>query len=60
MSSASAIPVSPQSEGPALVYISYSHKDKEWLELVLAQLQPMVEAREIRIFYDGKLSPGDK
>ncbi|MFX1401866.1 MAG: toll/interleukin-1 receptor domain-containing protein [Promethearchaeota archaeon] len=41
------------------VFISYSHKDKEWLERVLKHLKPIGKLRDINIWDDTLIMPGE-
>lgn len=42
------------------VFISYSHKDKKWLERLQTMLQPLVRSRAITIWDDTLIKPGGK
>lgn len=42
------------------VFISYSHEDKCWLELLKDHLQPYVRTGEIRVWDDAAIVPGDR
>src|ERR1017187_6241080 len=41
-----------------LVFISYSHKDKKFLEELLLHLKPLVRARQLCAWSDKQISPG--
>lgn len=41
------------------VFISYSHKDKRWLEVLENCLKPGLRGSSIGAWYDGKINPGD-
>jgi hypothetical protein len=48
---------------PALrdqVFISYSHKDREWLSKLQTMLKPMVRNKIISVWEDTKISAGDE
>ena len=48
---------------PALrdqVFISYSHKDREWLSKLQTMLKPMVRNKIISVWEDAKISAGDE
>ena len=40
------------------VFISYSHKDKEWLERLQITLKPLIRNNPIRVWDDTKIRPG--
>src|SRR5512145_3061382 len=42
------------------VFISYSHKDKEWLERLQVHLKPLMKQRQIDIWDDTRIAPGAK
>jgi tetratricopeptide (TPR) repeat protein len=44
---------------PPKIFISYSHKDKKWLDLLLTHLKPSVRAADIDCWEDTRLRPGD-
>ena len=41
------------------VFVSYSHRDSEWLDRVRAVLNPDIRNRRIQYFDDRELEPGD-
>ncbi len=43
-----------------LCFISYSHKDEEWLEKLLTMLAPLVRAKKLKIWTDKEIQAGDK
>lgn len=43
----------------AKVFISYSHRDEEWLERLETHLRPLEREHSIECFYDKNISPGD-
>ncbi|MBI4662781.1 MAG: toll/interleukin-1 receptor domain-containing protein [Verrucomicrobia bacterium] len=42
------------------VFISYSHKDKEWLEKFQIALKPLVRTVPITVWDDTRIQPGQK
>lgn len=42
------------------VFISYSHKDKKWLEKLQTMLKPLVRKNTITLWDDTKIKPGSK
>lgn len=42
------------------IFISYSHKDKEWLEQIQTMLRPNVRGKKILMWDDTKIKPGLK
>jgi hypothetical protein len=40
------------------VFISYSHKDKAWLEKLQTMLKPLVRKNSISVWEDTKIKPG--
>src|SRR6185295_9458822 len=42
------------------VFISYSHDDKKWLELLLKHLSPLIRAKPNAIWWDGFIEAGQK
>lgn len=42
------------------VFISYSHKDKEWLDRLHVHLKPLMRDRQIDIWDDTRIQPGAK
>lgn len=43
-----------------LVFISYSHKDKRWLDELVTQLKPYVRQGSIKPWSDEQIQPGSK
>lgn len=41
------------------LFISYSHRDKDWLEVVKAPLAPYVELRGLQVWDDTLIAPGE-
>jgi hypothetical protein len=42
------------------VFVSYSHKDKKWLEKLRTMLQPLVRNEAIEVWDDSRIKPGAK
>lgn len=42
------------------IFVSYSHKDKEWLDLLMVHLKPLVRTEKVRIWNDTDIKPGSK
>jgi WD40 repeat protein len=42
------------------IFISYCHKDAEWLEKIVSMLRPIVREKKIVVFVDKDLKPGIK
>ena len=40
------------------IFISYSHEDREWLEMLRRHLAPLVHERDVDIFVDTEILPG--
>jgi len=58
---AAPLPASSQSEAAGdHVFISYSHKDKAWLERLQTMLKPLVRKNGIAVWDDTKITPGAK
>ena len=47
----------PSAQGN-LVFISYSHQDKEWLEKLRTTLKPLVRQESISVWDDTEIAPG--
>jgi tetratricopeptide (TPR) repeat protein len=41
------------------VFISYSQRDKKWLNLLLQQLAPVLKRKPAAVWWDGKIKPGN-
>jgi hypothetical protein len=41
------------------VFVSYSHKDKTWLQDLLTMLAPVVRSGAVRVWSDGEIAPSD-
>jgi uncharacterized protein YegP (UPF0339 family) len=52
--------MSPKNKSRGTVFISYSHKDKEWLERVKIHLKPLEQYYNIDVWDDSKIDYGDK
>jgi hypothetical protein len=48
------------TSAPDLVFISYSHKDKKWLDELSIRLQPYVRDRSIVCWSDKQINPGSE
>jgi internalin A len=46
----------PEEQSP--VFISYSHKDKRWLERLQTMLAPLLQGGHLRIWDDTQIQPG--
>src|SRR5215475_13773036 len=51
----------PRSAGPAhdLVFVSYSHQDREWLRRLLVLLDPVVRNRRLEVWADEYIPASD-
>lgn len=45
---------------PLKVFISYSHKDKEWKEKLLPHLNSLIRQKYIELWYDNIILPGNE
>lgn len=45
---------------PTKIFISYSHKDKEWLQRIQVHLKPLVRNEKIEAWDDTQIRSGDK
>jgi TIR domain len=43
-----------------LIFISYSHKDRQWLEFVLTHFGPAIKHRILAVWYDEKINGGEQ
>jgi hypothetical protein len=61
---ASKVARSGSASGPMTkrhqVFISYSHKDRKWLEALRTHLKPLVRNSEITVWDDSMIMPGEK
>ncbi len=46
--------------GHTTIFISYSHRDRDWLDRILVHLGPLVRTGEIHVWSDRRLRSGDK
>ncbi len=53
-------PVKTTGQEREPVFISYSHKDKEWLEKLQTMLTPLMRNQTISVWDDTKIKPGSK
>ena len=42
------------------VFISYSHQDKEWFDLLYKMLSPLERNQTIEVWWDGRITPGQE
>jgi hypothetical protein len=51
----------PAGAGPArdVVFVSYSHEDREWLRRLLVLLEPVVRNRRLQVWADEYIPAGD-
>jgi predicted acylesterase/phospholipase RssA len=42
------------------VFISYSHEDQDWLDVIRAPLEPYVELHGLKVWDDRQIAPGEK
>src|ERR1043165_2398803 len=42
------------------IFISYSHKDKHWLNELIVTLSPLIRKRKLSVWDDTKIAPGGK
>jgi internalin A len=42
------------------VFISYSHQDKEWFDLLFKMLSPLERNQTIEVWWDGRITPGQE
>jgi TIR domain len=54
LSSMTSSSASPKLDRPT-VFISYSHKDKRWLDELLTMLDPLVRTGALRVWWDGNI-----
>lgn len=47
------------SSTPAsLIFISYSHKDKKWLQMLQTHLKPLMRGKDLLVWDDSRIQPG--
>lgn len=44
---------------PAMVFVSYSHEDKDWVQRLRRHLAPYVDRKVLTVFSDDRLEPGN-
>ncbi|CAG0971616.1 Adenylate cyclase 2 [Geobacteraceae bacterium] len=54
-----AIPIAPKTGGGE-VFISYSHKDGEWLTRLKTHLKPYIHGETLAVWDDTKIKPGER
>lgn len=42
------------------IFISYSHKDEEWLKHLLTMMHPLIRQKAISVWYDKAIKPSEK
>ena len=42
------------------IFVSYSHRDKEWLQRLEIHLRPLVRDRRVDLWADTRIAPGDR
>jgi hypothetical protein len=42
----------------SLIFISYSHKDKKWLQMLQTHLKPLMRGGELLVWDDSRIQPG--
>lgn len=40
------------------IFVSYSHKDKIWLDKIMVHLKPLIRNEKIRVWNDSQIKPG--
>lgn len=50
----------PDATAKPIIFISYSHKDRTWLEYIASHFGPAVRHDVLSIWYDKKLNGGDE
>jgi hypothetical protein len=44
----------------SMVFVSYSHKDRRWLDDLRSMLSPLGETGAVQVWWDGKIQPSDE
>ena len=42
------------------VFVSYSHRDKQWLDRLQVHLRPLARGGDLELWDDTRLDPGDQ
>lgn len=50
----------PNASTKGAVFISYSHKDADWLEKLQTMMSPLIRDRTLSVWWDGKIKPSQK
>jgi len=50
----------PESRHKNRIFVSYSHRDREWLERLQAMMNPFLRKGELELWDDTRLKPGQK
>jgi hypothetical protein len=50
----------PPTTGPGALFISYSHKDRDWLDKLTEKLRPLQQRGEVGIWADSEIQPSQK
>ena len=45
---------------PKRIFISYSHKDTRWLDLIKSALKPVLRGREVDLWDDRRIEAGSE
>jgi hypothetical protein len=48
------------NQGKPVIFISYSHKDRRWVDRLLVHLKPLERYGDLAIFEDSRIRPGAK
>ena len=50
----------PESRHKNRIFVSYSHRNKDWLERLQAMMKPFMRTGELELWDDTRLKPGEK